>query len=145
MGNLCKTDAYGLGEHVSHQHQSTLRERERVNDEPGEESGPSIEVLEFSDYETTKYAILSHRWIDSTEVEFEKRGCSRNDEGQGQRWNLWAPSLLDSCGKLRGVDTNGHGLTPVIDKRSSAELSEAINPFLLDATSRDTTILACGP
>ena len=71
MGNLCKTDAYGLGEHASHQHQSTLRERERVNDEPGEESGLSTEVLEFSDYETTKHVILSHRWIDSTELEFE--------------------------------------------------------------------------
>ncbi|KIM62439.1 hypothetical protein SCLCIDRAFT_59898, partial [Scleroderma citrinum Foug A] len=79
-------------------------------------------VLEFGDDEVTEYAILSHRWI-GQEVDYneiEERSEIRRRDGyrkilqsceqakkDGYKW-LWA----DTC---------------CIDKRSSAELSEAIN------------------
>ena len=87
-------------------------------------------VLEFSDDEVTEYAILSHRWIEQevdynevvelTKMDEEERSEIRRRDGyrkilqsceqamkDGYKW-LWA----DTC---------------CIDKRSSAELSEAIN------------------
>ena len=87
-------------------------------------------VLEFKDDETTEYAILSHRWtaqeVDYREmvklakmgVEERVRICRRD----GYR------KILQSCEQARA---NGYEWlwvdTCCIDKRSSAELSEAIN------------------
>jgi len=93
---------------------------------------PQARILRWGNYEKTTYAILSHRWLeDAAEVKYEemvglanmdteKRDEIRNRDGyqkifrsckqakkDGYEW-LWA----DTC---------------CIDKRSSAELSEAIN------------------
>ncbi|KIM56634.1 hypothetical protein SCLCIDRAFT_29474 [Scleroderma citrinum Foug A] len=66
-----------------------------------------VKVLEFSDDEVAEYAILSHQWIEQ-EVDYNEilQSCERSMK-DGYRW-LW----VDTC---------------CIDKRSSAELSEAIN------------------
>ena len=90
-----------------------------------------FKVLDFGDDETTAYTILSHRWIDSTEVDYEemvdltKMGSEARDEIRGR---LGYKKILDSCRQAMRdryewlwVDTC------CIDKRSSAELSEAIN------------------
>jgi len=96
----------------------------------GERLEYRAKVLEFCDDEVTKYAILSHRWI-GQEVEYdeivelakmdeEKRDEIRQRDGYRK--------ILDSCNQAKKdryewlwVDTC------CIDKRSSAELSEAIN------------------
>ena len=88
-------------------------------------------VLEFRDDETTEYAILSHRWIDPTEVDYEeivnlaKVDKQERDEIRGR---LGYKKILDTCrqAKLDGYEWVWVD-TCCIDKRSSAELSEAIN------------------
>ena len=81
----------------------------------------SLELKDFMGIPTDKYAILSHRWMEE-EVNFEE---FRTGEGRGKKGFA---KILHSCriAKARGfkyawVDTC------CIDKRSSAELSEAIN------------------
>ncbi|KIM52946.1 hypothetical protein SCLCIDRAFT_32280 [Scleroderma citrinum Foug A] len=65
-------------------------------------------VLEFGNDEAAEYAILSHRWM-AQEVDYDEmilQSCEQA-RANGYEW-LW----VDTC---------------CIDKRSSAELSEAIN------------------
>ena len=88
-------------------------------------------VLEFRDDETTKYAILSHRWIDPTEVDYEKMvdlGQMDREHQDEIRDCLGYKKILDAC---KQAQTDGYEWmwvdTCCIDKRSSAELSEAIN------------------
>ena len=88
-------------------------------------------VLEFCDDETTEYAILSHRWVDSTEVDYEEMADLAKMDRQEQdeiRGRLGYKKIVDTCKQAKKdrykwvwVDTC------CIDKRSSAELSEAIN------------------
>ena len=88
-------------------------------------------VLEFRDDETTNYVILSHRWIDPTEVDCEemvdlaKMDKREQDEIRGR---LGYKKIADTCkqAKLDGYEWVWVD-TCCIDKRSSAELSEAIN------------------
>ena len=88
-------------------------------------------VLELRDDKTTKYAILSHRWIDPTEVDYEemvglaKMDREERDEIRGRRGYQ---KILDTC--YQAKDDGYEWMwadTCCIDKRSSAELSEAIN------------------
>ena len=92
--------------------------------------GCRAKVLEFCDDEVTKYAILSHRWI-GQEVEYDeivelaKMDEEKKDEicqRDGYR------KIIDSC---KQANKDGYEWlwvdTCCIDKRSSAELSEAIN------------------
>ena len=57
-------------------------------------------VLEFHDDETTEYAILSHRWIDPTEVEYEemvdlaKMNRQEQDEIRGR---LGYKKIVNTC------------------------------------------------
>ena len=87
-------------------------------------------VLEFCDDDVTEYAILSHRWI-GQEVEYDeivelaKMDKERRDkirQRDGYR------KIVESC---KQAEKDGHEWlwadTCCIDKRSSAELSEAIN------------------
>ena len=88
-------------------------------------------VLEFGDDEVTKYAILSHRWIEQEEVDYnevvelakmdeEDRADIRHREGYQK--------ILQSCEQTRKDGYKWLWVdTCCIDKRSSAELSEAIN------------------
>ena len=88
-------------------------------------------VLEFRDDETTEYAILSHRWIDPTEVDYEEMADLAKMDRKEQneiRDRLGYKKIVDTCQQAKRdgyewvwVDTS------CIDKRSSAELSEAIN------------------
>ena len=98
-------------------------------------SGRQVErrtkVLEFRDDETTQYAILSHRWIDSTEVDYEdmtdlaKMDRQERDEIRGR---LGYKKIVDTCKQAKRDGYEWVWIdTCCIDKRSSAELSEAIN------------------
>jgi len=89
-------------------------------------------VLEFDDDEATKYAILSHRWmkrqveVDYSEmVKLAKMAVTQRDE---IRQREGYQKILQSC---KQAQTDGYEWlwvdTCCIDKRSSAELSEAIN------------------
>ncbi|KAL4071631.1 heterokaryon incompatibility protein-domain-containing protein [Scleroderma yunnanense] len=87
-------------------------------------------VLEFRDDEVTAYAILSHRWINQEVnydemVELAKMDAEERDEirqRDGYR------KILDSCERAKKDGYEWLWVdTCCIDKRSSAELSEAIN------------------
>ena len=88
-------------------------------------------VLEFRDDKTTAYAILSHRWIEDTEVDYEemvglaKMDAEERDEIR-QRLGYW--KIRDACQQAKEDGYEWVWVdTCCIDKRSSAELSEAIN------------------
>ena len=88
-------------------------------------------VLEFRDDEATEYAILSHRWIDPTEVDYEemvnlaKMDREERDEIRGR---LGYKKIIDTCKQAKQDGYKWVWIdTCCIDKRSSAELSEAIN------------------
>jgi len=88
-------------------------------------------VLEFADDETTKYAILSHRWIDPTEVDYEEMvdlAKMERKERNEIRQRLGYKKILASCEQAKEDGYKWLWVdTCCIDKRSSAELSEAIN------------------
>ena len=88
-------------------------------------------VLEFRDDEATPYAILSHRWIDPTEIDFvEMVDLARVDKRRRDeiRRRLGYKKILDSCQQAQRDGYEWLWIdTCCIDKRSSAELSEAIN------------------
>ena len=88
-------------------------------------------VLGFRDDETTEYAILSHRWIDSTEVDYEEIVDLAKVDRQEQdeiRGRLGYKKIVDTCKQAKKDGYKWVWVdTCCIDKRSSAELSEAIN------------------
>ena len=97
----------------------------------GRKAERQTKVLEFHDDETTNYAILSHRWIDPTEVDYEemvdlaKMDKQQQDEIRGR---LGYKKIVDTCRQARKDGYERVWVdTCCIDKRSSAELSEAIN------------------
>ena len=97
----------------------------------GEQGDRRTKALEFRDDEATEYAILSHRWIDPTEVDYEEMvGLDKMDRQQQDeiRGRQGYKKILEAC---KQAQTNGYEWmwvdTCCIDKRSSAELSEAIN------------------
>ena len=89
-----------------------------------------VKVLDFGDDEETEYAILSHRWIgqevDHDEiVDLAKMAVEERDEIR-QRGGY--RKILDTCGQAQKDGYEWLWVdTCCIDKRSSAELSEAIN------------------
>ena len=88
-------------------------------------------VLEFCDDETTKYVILSHRWIDSMEVDYEEMVDLAKADRQEQdeiRCRQGYTKIVDTCKQAKQDGYEWLWIdTCCIDKRSSAELSEAIN------------------
>ena len=104
-------------------------ERERLIRE-GKRVDGRAKVLEFGDDEVTEYTILSHRWnrqeVDYNEIvelvkvdEEERSEICRRD---GYR------KILQSCEQAKQDQYEWLWVdTCFIDKRSSAELSEAIN------------------
>ena len=88
-------------------------------------------ILYFCDDEATPYAILSHRWIDSTEVDYEEMVDLAKMDGEERdeiRQRLGYRKILDSCEQAQKDGYTWLWVdTCCIDKRSSAELSEAIN------------------
>ena len=87
-------------------------------------------VLEFADDEATSYAILSHRWT-GQEVNYEEivdLEKMENDERNEVRQRLGYQKILASCEQAKKDKFEWLWVdTCCIDKRSSAELSEAIN------------------
>ena len=99
------------------------------------DSGKRVErrtkVFEFRNDETTKYAILSHRWNEPTEIDHEEMvDLAKMDEQEQDeiRGRLGYKKIVDTCKQAK---RDGYELlwidTCCIDKRSSADLSEAIN------------------
>ena len=108
----------------------TFFEREEVMSSGGR-FNRRCKVLHFCDDKTTAYAILSHRWIEDTEVDYEEmiglanmdievRDEIRQRPGYRKIWDTCQQAMRDGY-EWVWVDTC------CIDKRSSAELSEAIN------------------
>ena len=70
----------------------------------GRKAERQTKVLEFHDDETTNYAILSHRWIDPTEVDYEemvdlaKMDKQQQDEIRGR---LGYKKIVDTCRQAR--------------------------------------------
>ena len=88
-------------------------------------------VLEFRDDSTTAYAILSHRWIEDSEVDYEEMtGLARMEaeERDEIRSRIGYKKIWDTCQQAKKDEYQWLWVdTCCIDKRSSAELSEAIN------------------
>ncbi|KAL4064877.1 heterokaryon incompatibility protein-domain-containing protein [Scleroderma yunnanense] len=87
-------------------------------------------VLECCDDETTAYAILSHRWTDQ-EVNYDEivdLAKMKKQERHNIRRRSGYRKILDSCEQAKRDGYKWLWVdTCCIDKRSSAELSEAIN------------------
>ena len=98
----------------------------------GRELGRPASVFTFRDDEATDYAILSHRWMSMEhEVNYdEMNDLAKMDQGEitEVRRRDGYRKILDSCEQAK---RDGYAWlwidTCCIDKRSSAELSEAIN------------------
>ena len=81
----------------------------------------TLELEEFQVCPTNEYAILSHRWA-SEELNFDQ---FRSGGGRGRK-GFWKISRACEQARVRGLHYAWID-TCCIDKRSSAELSEAIN------------------
>ena len=102
--------------------ESLIRERKRVD--------RRAKVLDFADDRETEYAILSHRWV-GQEVDLDEMvGLAKMDKKERDeiRKRDGYQKILHSC---KQAQKDGYEWlwvdTCCIDKRSSAELSEAIN------------------
>ena len=81
----------------------------------------SLELKEFFDFDITKYAILSHRW-EADEITFQDYRKGRRKDAAGyDKVKKFCAKAAQEGHKWAWVDTC------CIDKKSSAELSEAIN------------------
>jgi hypothetical protein len=89
----------------------------------------TLELELFYGESVPPYAILSHRWRDE-EVLYQDLAERRDDPSVQARTGLW--KIRKTC-ELALVDGLGYVWvdTCCIDKRSSAELSEAINSMFL--------------
>jgi len=97
--------------------------------------GCRTKVLQFRDDESTAYAVLSHRWIEqrgeTTETNYDEMvelAKMEKDKQDEVRRRVDYQKILDCC---KQAERDGYEWlwvdTCCIDKRSSAELSEAIN------------------
>ena len=104
-------------------------ERERLIKE-GKRVDRRAKVLEFGDDEVTEYAILSHRWTEQ-EVDYNevvKLAKMGEEERSEIRQRDGYRKILRSCEQAKKDEYKWLWVdTCCIDKRSSAELSEAIN------------------
>ena len=105
-------------------------ERERLM-RIGRDAVHLTNILEFRDDEATPYAILSHRWNDPMEVDYEQMvELAKMDKVKRDkiRRRLGYKKILDTCMRAESDKFKWVWIdTCCIDKRSSAELSEAIN------------------
>ena len=103
--------------------------RERLIGE-GKRVDRRAKVLEFGDDEETEYAILSHRWSEQ-EVDYNEvvKLAKMDEEGRSEiRQRDGYRKILQSCEQAKKDGYKWLWVdTCCIDKRSSAELSEAIN------------------
>jgi len=96
----------------------------------GKQVDRRAKVLEFGDDEVTEYAILSHRWIQQ-EVDYNevvKLAKMDEEERTEIRQRDGYRKIIQSCKQAKKDEYKWLWVdTCCIDKRSSAELSEAIN------------------
>ncbi|KAI6008515.1 hypothetical protein EDC04DRAFT_2907071 [Pisolithus marmoratus] len=99
----------------------------RLHNIPG--PSPEIAVLNNQDDRNTAYAIVSHRWTDSevTHKEMARLAKMENEEREKVKQRDGYNKIIKSCELAKGVYKWLWIDTCCIDKRSSAELSEAIN------------------
>jgi len=106
--------------------ESLIRRRKRVD--------RRTKVFEFRDDEAAEYAILSHRWI-AEEVDYDEMVGLAKVEGEERdeiRQRDGYRKILQSCNQAQKDGYEWLWVdTCCIDKRSSAELSEAINSMYL--------------
>ena len=101
----------------------------------GEKANRRTKVFEWRNDETTRYAILSHRWIErdgeDQEVSYEDMANlpkAEEEERDEIRQRPGHQKIIDSCEQAKKDGYEWLWIdTCCIDKRSSAELSEAIN------------------
>ena len=103
--------------------ESLIREGKRVD--------RRAKVLDFCDDEATEYAILSHRWVTEQEVDYDEMvGLAKMDVEERDEIRLrdGYQKILHNCEQAQKDGYERLWVdTCCIDKRSSAELSEAIN------------------
>jgi len=96
----------------------------------GKSAEHRAKVLDFGDDETTEYAVLSHRWM-AQEVDYDEMvGLAKMavEERDEIRQRDGYQKILQSCKQAKKDGYEWLWVdTCCIDKRSSAELSEAIN------------------
>ncbi|KAI6145876.1 heterokaryon incompatibility protein-domain-containing protein [Pisolithus tinctorius] len=96
-----------------------------------QQTDPEREVLKECNDETTNYAILSHRWDDGSEVGYEEMtGLMKMEEQKRDKVKkrYGYQKIIKSCEQARKDGYEWLWIdTCCIDKRSSSELSEAIN------------------
>ncbi|KAI6142515.1 heterokaryon incompatibility protein-domain-containing protein [Pisolithus tinctorius] len=92
---------------------------------------PECQVLKVSDDEVTRYAILSHRWSGDSEVTYEEMTALMKMERRNRdevRQRSGYRKIIESCKQAKKDGYEWLWIdTCCIDKRSSSELSEAIN------------------
>ena len=107
----------------------TFLERESLFRE-GKRVDRRAKVLDFGDDEATKYAILSHRWVEQ-EVDYEEMvelAKMDREERDEIRQRSGYQKILQCCEQAQKDGYERLWVdTCCIDKRSSAELSEVIN------------------
>ncbi|KAI6114723.1 heterokaryon incompatibility protein-domain-containing protein [Pisolithus croceorrhizus] len=90
-----------------------------------------IEVLKLSNDKSTSYAILSHRWGDGSEVTYDEMtglAAMKPQKRDNVRERDGYQKIIKSCEQAKKDGYKWMWIdTCCIDKRSSAELSEAIN------------------
>ncbi|XXH02038.1 hypothetical protein Hte_008403 [Hypoxylon texense] len=104
-----------------------------------------LQVVEKNANQVPEYAILSHTWEDD-EIKFEDIECGRVKYVSAEAIDETSPSQAKSLSKLRGacIQAANDGFEYIwvdsccIDKRNSAELSEAINSMF--AWYRDAAV-----
>ena len=86
----------------------------------------SHQFKEYFEKDIPPYAIISHRWQDD-EISFKELKKGQFEDGAGQL-RSGMKKILEACSVARSRDLEWMWIdTCCIDKRSSAELSEAIN------------------
>jgi len=100
----------------------------------GKQVDRRAKVVECGDDEVTEYAILSHRWIEPEEVDYNevvKLAKMAEEERSEIRQCGGYQKILQSCEQAKKDGYKWLWVdTCCIDKGSSAELSEAINLYL---------------
>ncbi|KAI6143093.1 heterokaryon incompatibility protein-domain-containing protein [Pisolithus tinctorius] len=96
-----------------------------------QQTDPEYEVLKERNDETTKYAILSHRWGNGSEVGYEEMTglmMMKEQKRDKVRKRRGYQKIIKSCEQAKKDGYKWLWIdTCCIDKRSSSELSEAIN------------------
>ena len=126
VGRVSPSSARTHSDSVRLINMKTFLEREQLMS-MGERVDRRIKTFKFRDNKSTKYAVLSHRWIDPTEGDYGEMA----DPASQRKMKFVVTSATGRYGthvseRERCVDTC------CIDKRSSAELLEEVGGHQFD-------------